>query len=81
MDKRTLKNMIARVMKKRGHDFTKMIARVIKRNKGKDFICIYLEGDAKKIEQIFFYIVFLILMIMLFCVYIFKLDTLIIPKW
>ena len=59
MDKRTLKNMIARVMKKRGHDFTKMIARVIKRNKGKDFICTYFHlwyalcHQIKKIQDFF----------------------------
>ena len=35
-DKRTLKNMIARVMK-RDQDFSKMITRVIKRNQGNIF--------------------------------------------
>ena len=41
----------------------------------------YVEGDAKKITQMFFYMVFVILMIRLFCVYIIKVDTLTIPKW
>ena len=40
-----------------------------------------VEGDAKKITQMFFHMVFVILMIRLFCVYIIKVDTLTIPKW
>ena len=40
-----------------------------------------LEGYAKKSRQMFFFIVFSILMIMFFCVYILKVDTLTIPKW
>ena len=41
---------------------------------------IYLEGDKKKMTQKFFFIVFLILMITLFCVYVLKVHTLTIPK-
>ena len=40
-----------------------------------------LEGDAKKIGKMFFFVMFLILMIMLVRVYKLKVDTLTIPKW
>ena len=40
-----------------------------------------IEGDAKKIGQIFFFIVFLIVMIMLLPICILKVHTLTIPKW
>ena len=40
-----------------------------------------LEGDAKKMTQMFFFIVFSIFLIMVSCVYILKVDTLTIPKW
>ena len=42
---------------------------------------LYLESVAKKMFQMFSYTVFYKLMIMLFCVYILKVDTLTIPKW
>ena len=44
-------------------------------------LCEYLEGDAKKMTQMFFFIVFSIFLIMVSCVYILKVDTLTIPKW
>ena len=55
-----------------------MASHKIHRGSGAEFT---VEGGAKKITQMFFFILFLILLITLFCVYILEVHTLTIPKW